>query len=67
MNKTDLKPGDKFLLTVNEASKYFNIGEGKLRSILADHRDSRLYILSGNRALINRKAFEKFLEAATEV
>ena len=31
---------DKFLLTINEASEYFNIGQKNMRRIAEDHLDS---------------------------
>lgn len=58
---------DKFLLTVSEASSYFNIGDRKLRSILAEHPDQPLYIQNGVKVLIKRKNFERFLENVTSL
>lgn len=52
---------DKFCLTIDEAADYFNIGEKKLRSIVADHMDSGFVIQNGVKILIKRKRFEEFL------
>lgn len=35
--KTRVQVKDKFCLTIDEASEYFNIGEKKLRQIVADN------------------------------
>ena len=35
---------DKFCLTIDEAAEYFNIGEKKLRKIVADYIDSGFVI-----------------------
>ena len=35
---------DKFCLTIDEASVYFNIGEKKLRKIVTDNLDTGLII-----------------------
>ena len=52
---------DKFCLTIDEAAEYFNIGEKKLRKIVADHLDSGFVIQNGVKVLIKRKRFEDFL------
>lgn len=56
---------DKFCLTIEEAAEYFNIGEKKLRRIIADHMDSGLVIQNGVKILIKRKRFEDFLTNLT--
>ena len=38
---------DKFCLTIEEASAYFNIGEKKLRKIVSDNLDSGFIIQNG--------------------
>ena len=58
---------DKFCLTIEEAAEYFNIGEKKLRRIIADHMDSGLVIQNGVKILIKRKRFEDFLTDLTAV
>lgn len=56
---------DKFCLTIDEAAEYFNIGEKKLRKIVADYIDSGFVIQNGVKVLIKRKRFEDFLEDIT--
>ena len=56
---------DKFCLTIEEAAEYFNIGEKKLRRIIADHMDSGLVIQNGVKILIKMKRFEDFLTDLT--
>lgn len=56
---------DKFCLTIDEAAEYFNIGEKKLRKIVADYMDSGFVIQNGVKVLIKRKRFEDFLEDLT--
>jgi hypothetical protein len=58
---------DKFCLSVEEASLYFNIGQKKLRNIAADHIDSGLVIQNGSKLLIKRIAFENFLKKTTSI
>ena len=51
---------DKFLLTINEASEYFNIGTKNVRRIAEDHLDS-FSIFQGNRYLIIRSKCEEYI------
>jgi hypothetical protein len=53
--------GEKYTLTLKEASAYFSIGEKKIRRIAEEHQ-GELSIYSGNKYLIIRHKFEKFLE-----
>lgn len=50
----------KVTLTVDEAVAYSNIGEGKLRSLLAEP-GCPFVLFIGNRRLVKREAFEKYL------
>ena len=61
-NTTWLKPGEKYMLTLSEAAAYFSISERQLRKILHRHQDQGLFFRNGIRLLINRKAFETFLD-----
>lgn len=58
---------DKFCLTIEEASAYFNIGEKKLRKIVSDNLDSCFIIQNGVKFLVKRKQFEKFLDDLTSI
>ncbi len=51
---------EKFLLTINEASEYFNIGQKNMRRIAEDHLDS-FAIFQGNRFLIIRSRCEEYI------
>lgn len=52
---------EKYMLTIREASVYFNIGVKKMRR-LAEDNTGRFAVFSGNRYLIVRAKFEKFVE-----
>lgn len=58
---------DKFCLTIEEASEYFNIGEKKLRKIVSENLDSGFIIQNGVKFLVKRKQFEKFLDDLTSI
>ena len=57
---------EKYMLTIREASQYFNIGVKKLRR-LAEDNTGRFSVYSGNRYLIIRTKFEKFIEESSAI
>ena len=54
-------------LTIEEAAGYYYIGEGKLRMLIDEHPNEDFYVMNGNRALIKREKFERYLDQATAV
>lgn len=64
--KVTLLPSEKFLLTVAEATAYFGIGEKKIRE-LAKEPDTDFTVKNGNKLLIRRKDFEKYLSLRPEI
>lgn len=57
---------EKSNLTLEEASAYFNIGVNKLRQI-SDADDCRFVLWVGNKRLIKRRGFEKYLESTFSI
>lgn len=57
----------KYLLTLREATDYFHIGEKKLRQIVDENMDAKFILESGNRVMIKRKLFEKFLDETSVI
>ena len=53
--------------TVEEASKYFRIGEKKLRKLAEENLDAGWVIVNGNRIQIKRKQFEKIIDTLDEI
>ncbi|MCV2285010.1 excisionase [Clostridioides difficile] len=62
MNNTDVPIWEKYTLTIEEASKYFRIGEKKLRKLADENLDSGWVIMNGNGIQIKRKQFEKIVD-----
>lgn len=58
---------EKFCLTIDEAVDYFNIGEKKLRKIVAENIGSSFVIQNGVKFLIKRKRFEEFLDNTSAI
>ena len=72
MDKASVKKipiSEKYLLTIKEASEYFNIGENKMYRIVNDllESDYKFIVQNGSRTMINRKKFESFLDETTSI
>ena len=67
MNNTDVPIWEKYTLTIEEASKYFRIGEKKLRKLAEENTDAGWVIVNGNRIQIKRKQFEKIIDTLDEI
>ena len=56
---------EKYLLTIREAAKYFHVGEKKIRQLVEEHCDANWFLTIGNRVMIKRLLFEKFIDEAS--
>ncbi len=55
---------EKYALTIKEAASYFNIGENKLRNMVKSNKNADYLFWNGNRAMIKRVMFEKYMDRA---
>ena len=62
-NLTDVPIWEKYTLTIEEAAKYFRIGENKLRKFAEENLTSGWVLINGNRIQIKRKQFEKIIDS----
>ena len=62
MKQTDIPIWERYTLTIEEASKYFRIGENKLRRLAEENKNANWLIMNGNRMQIKRKQFEKIID-----
>ena len=62
MKQTDIPIWERYTLTIEEASKYFRIGENKLRRLADENKNADWLIMNGNRIHIKRKQFEKIID-----
>ena len=62
MRNTDIPVWEKYTLTIEEASKYFRIGEKKLRKLAEENQEACWLMMNGNRIQIKRKQFEKVID-----
>lgn len=65
--KRELPWWQKYTLTLNEASEYFGIGYKKLKMFVQEHADEDFILWNGNRALIKREQFEKYMDSQMNV
>jgi len=63
INDSNVPIWEKYCLSIEEASKYFRIGENKLRKLAEENITSSWVLRSGNRLLIKRLAFEKIIDS----
>lgn len=62
MNETKVEIKDKINLRIEEAVKYSNIGESTIRKMLK-MKGCPFLLKIGNKQLIKRKEFEKYLDS----
>ena len=67
MTSNDVPIWKKYTLSIEEAAKYFRIGEGRIRQLVADNPHADFILMNGNRIQIKRVLFERFIDAATTV
>lgn len=58
--KKEVPIADKYMLTVEEAAAYFNIGEARIKEITDEFTE--LTVMVGVKRLINRKKMEQYLD-----
>lgn len=57
----------KHLLTVQEASQYFGIGEKTLRRLIQENNTASYLLTNGAKVLIKRSLFEQFLNEVSAI
>ena len=67
MKQTDIPIWERYTLTIEEASKYFRIGENKLRRLAEENKNANWLIMNGNRIQIKRKQFENIIDTLNAI
>lgn len=62
MGVQDVPVWEKYTLTIEEAARYFRIGEGKLRRLAEQTPTPEWVVMNGNRVQIKRRKFEQFID-----
>ena len=67
MKQTDIPIWERYTLTIEEASKYFRIGENTLRRLAEENKNANWLIMNGNRIQVKRKQFEKIIDTLNAI
>lgn len=60
--KVDIRPEDKYCLTIEEAAAYFNVGMKRLVNLLESPEGAGLMLTVGVKRLVKRKQMENFVD-----
>jgi hypothetical protein len=58
---------EKRLLSIEETSKMFGIGQHRLRDIVREDYECRYHLMVGRVIRIKRKPFEEFIEQVEQI
>ena len=58
---------ERYLLTVEETSAYFHIGSKKMYQMIMENPDAPWLLLNGNRKMIKREIFARWIDQQTEI
>ena len=58
----DIPVWRKYTLSVQEAAKYFRIGDKKMRKLIEENPSANYILWNGTRPQIKRKLFEQYLD-----
>ena len=59
---SDLPVWRKYTLSVQEAAKYFRIGDKKMRKLIEENPGANYILWNGTRPQIKRRLFEQYLD-----
>ena len=65
MKEKGIPVSEKYMLSIREASEYFNIGIKNMRR-MAEENTGSFAVFMGNRYLIVRAKFEDYMDSLTE-
>lgn len=53
---------EKYILSIEEAAAYFNIGRDKLRKLVSENPDADFILRNNTKVQIKRKKFENYID-----
>lgn len=65
--KKEVPIWEKYVLTIEEASAYFQIGRDKLHRIIEENPDADFILMNGTRMQIKRVAFERYVDRLSAI
>lgn len=67
MKNLDIPVWEKYTLTIDEAAQYFGVGTNKLRRLAELNNTADWRLENGNRTLIKRKQFERYIDSLSVI
>lgn len=67
MKKYEIPVWEKYILTIEEAAQYFGVGTSKLRRMAEQNPTADWRLENGNRTLIKRKQFERYIDSLSVI
>jgi len=58
---------NKYVLSLNEATQYFGIGEKRMRSLIRNNEDKPWVLMVGSHYRVKRLAFEQWLKTVNNL
>ena len=58
---------EKYTFSIEEASKYFRIGESKLRALCNENKNADYILWNGNRPQIKKNLFGRYIDNANAI
>ena len=55
------------MMTVDESGACFHIGVGKMRELVREHKGAKWMLYNGNRVMIKRELFQKWIDQQTVI
>ena len=55
------------MMTIDEAGAYFHIGARKMRELVKEHEGAKWMLYNGNRVMIKRELFQKWMDQQTVI
>lgn len=65
--QNDIPIYEKYVLSVEEASRYFHIGINRLRKLIHQHKDADWVLWNQTHAQIKRKKFEQYIDSINSI
>ena len=65
--KNDIPICEKYVLSVEEASQYFQIVVNRLRKLIRQYKDADWVLWNRTHAQIKRKKFEQFIDSINSI
>lgn len=67
MTNSNIPLWEKYTLTIDEAAQYFGVGTNKLRRLAELNPTANWILENGNRKLIKRKQFERYIDSISVI